>query len=116
MQQHLDAHQRPPESIKAVYKKYQKMKLKELEQDTEIINLAHGEDSPLPANSKMRVVRSIPKEQVRAAFQALAGTVEHAQDDDLKDLSDINVYEHEDMPGPGSDCKCLFARGYAGFA
>ncbi|KAF2847511.1 oxidoreductase domain-containing protein [Plenodomus tracheiphilus IPT5] len=92
----LDPHQRPPVGIKAVYKKYQKMKLKELDQDSDIVDLP--QDGELPSNSKIRVVRQIQREELRTAFQAFAGD-DAPPFEDVDQLSTIRVYEHEDMPG-----------------
>jgi hypothetical protein len=92
---HLDPHQRPPDSIRNVYKKYQKMKLKELDQDQVIIDLSSN--AAASANSKVRVVRQYAYQDLAAAFSTFA-------DDDAKlhqlDMpTSIPVYEHEDMPG-----------------
>jgi alkylated DNA repair protein alkB family protein 1 len=87
---HLDPHQRPPLSIRNVYKKYHKMKSKELDQDQEIVDCA----SP---NSKVRVVREYAADDLTATFRDFAG-----ENADLRGLAlpgSIPVYEHEDMPG-----------------
>jgi alkylated DNA repair protein alkB family protein 1 len=91
----LDPHERPPMSIRNVYKKYQKMKLKELDQDQEIVDLSS--DASAASSSRVRVVREYAAENLTAAFRAFAG-----DDADLRGLdmsAAIPVYEHEDMPG-----------------
>jgi len=90
----LDPHQRPPDAIRAVYKKYQKMKAHELDRDPDMIQLP-----PMPADNRLRVVRRIQRKELNAAFQAFAGDTgahtEHLQ----PQTSSVLVYEHHDMPG-----------------
>ncbi|KAF9697893.1 hypothetical protein EKO04_004271 [Ascochyta lentis] len=92
--QHLDPHQRPPDSIKHVYKKYQKMKLKDLDKDPDIVDLPN--DTPTSAKGKVRMVEEWTGEDLTAAFRAFSG-----QDTQTYAAlpSRIPVYEHADMPG-----------------
>ncbi|KAH7397185.1 oxidoreductase [Pyrenochaeta sp. MPI-SDFR-AT-0127] len=93
--QHLDPHQRPPDGIRNIYKKYQKMKLKELDQDQEIIDLSS--DASAQSNSKVHVVKEWKGNDLTASFRSFAG-----QDEDLQDLNvpeSVSAYEHEHMPG-----------------
>ncbi|KAF1953690.1 hypothetical protein CC80DRAFT_537281 [Byssothecium circinans] len=91
----LDPHQRPPDSIRNVYKKYQKMKPQDLDSDSEILDLS---STLTPTqNSKVRVVREIDPEQLTASFRAFAGGGVHR---DVSSASEsIAVYEHDGMPG-----------------
>jgi hypothetical protein len=93
--QHLDPHERPPINIRNVYKKYQKMKLKELDQDQEIIDLSC--DTSASSNGKVRVVKEYAAEDLIATFRAFAG--EDAKLEDIRVSSSTPVYEHENMPG-----------------
>ncbi|KAH9876428.1 hypothetical protein J1614_003559 [Plenodomus biglobosus] len=95
--QHLDPHQRPPEGIKAVYKKYQKMKSKELNQDQDIVDIPQV--GQLPPDSKIRVVREIETDTLHAAFKAFAGDDASPPIGHVQDLAAVHVYEHQDMPG-----------------
>ncbi|CAO2658319.1 Nn.00g060420.m01.CDS01 [Neocucurbitaria sp. VM-36] len=90
--QHLDPHERPPHGIRDVYKKYQKMKIKELDQDPDIIDLS-SDGSGLPGN-KIRVVKEWTRENLTSTFRTFAG---HNGEFDLPPI--IPVYEHEDIPG-----------------
>jgi alkylated DNA repair protein alkB family protein 1 len=92
--EHLDPHQRPPDSIRDVYKKYQKMKLKDLDQDPDIVDLP--KDLPTSAKSKVRIVEEWRGQDLTATFRAFSG-----QDGQVYTglPSTIPVYEHEDMPG-----------------
>ncbi|KAL7775803.1 hypothetical protein CFE70_009647 [Pyrenophora teres f. teres 0-1] len=92
---HLDPHERPPDGIRNVYKKYQKMGLQQLNQDTEIIDIR--DRATASSNSKVHVVKQHEVDQLTATFRAFAGQDVVAQDLDLP--SSIPVYEHEDMPG-----------------
>jgi alkylated DNA repair protein alkB family protein 1 len=91
----LDPHERPPMSIRNVYKKYQKMKLKDLDRDQEIIDLSS--DASASSSSKVRVVKQYAAEDLTATFRAFAG--EDAKLENMGLLNPIPVYEHEDMPG-----------------
>ncbi|EAT79378.2 hypothetical protein SNOG_13051 [Parastagonospora nodorum SN15] len=46
--QGLDPHQRPPENIRNVYKKYQKMKAKDLDTDADLVDLTQTSKDCLP--------------------------------------------------------------------
>lgn len=92
--QQLDPYQRPPDGIRNVYKTYQKMKLKELDQDQDIIDLANDAST---SSSSIRVVKTWKGEDLTASFLSFA-----APDGQLQDLvvpDSIPVYEHNDMPG-----------------
>jgi alkylated DNA repair protein alkB family protein 1 len=103
--QHLDPHERPPDGIRNVYKKYQKMKPKELEKDEDIVDLAN-DDAALP--EKVRIVRELDIKTLSSAFRAFAGT---ETDDKLFDqlpTAPIAVYEHDDMPGNTLSCSIRY--------
>jgi alkylated DNA repair protein alkB family protein 1 len=91
--QHLDPHERPPDGIRNVYKKYQKMKLQHLENDRHIVYLTRRMDT-LP--DKVRIVRELNAEDLSEAFRGFAGSNEPQHQGTT---SSIAVYEHEDMPG-----------------
>ncbi|KZM24127.1 uncharacterized protein EKO05_0010802 [Ascochyta rabiei] len=92
--QHLDPHQRPPDSIKDVYKKYQKMKWNDLDQDPDIVDLP--DDTPTSAKDKVRIVEEWSSEDLTAAFRAFSGQERLIY---AALPSTIPVYEHADMPG-----------------
>ncbi|KAI8931515.1 hypothetical protein NX059_011175 [Plenodomus lindquistii] len=91
----LDPYQRPPECIKAVYKKYQKMKSKDLEHDPGIIDISENETTM--SDSKLHIVRRIEAKELLTVLQSFAG--DDAPFDTLQNMTPVNVYEHEDMPG-----------------
>jgi len=92
---HLDPHERPPEGIRSIYKEYQKMKPRDLEHDSNIIDLS--DDLPPSLQSRVRVVAEWRREYVAAALRAFSG--EGARDSHVDGTSSVSVYEHEDMPG-----------------
>jgi hypothetical protein len=98
--EHLDPHQRPPDSIKNVYKKYQKIKLKDLDQDLDIVDLPASLHTS--AKDKVRIVEEWSGDNLTAAFRAFSG-----QDGQTYTTlpARIPVYEHADMPGKAQmDC------------
>ncbi|RMZ68682.1 Alpha-ketoglutarate-dependent dioxygenase abh1 [Pyrenophora seminiperda CCB06] len=101
---HLDPHVRPPEGIRKVYKKYQKMSPEQLNQDTDILDLS----SPAAAllNKKVRLVKQYATEELTATFRTFAGDEDTVTQEEDLDLSSSSrpVYEHEDMPGRNFFC------------
>ena len=91
----MDPHQRPPATIRNVYKKYQKMKPRHLDSDLAIVDLSSEKPSGL--DSKVRVVKDVDPQQLTASFRAFAGgdVRGHLSSDSAR----ITVYEHDDMPG-----------------
>lgn len=95
--QGLDPHQRPPDKIRNVYKKYQKMGLKELDQDPDVVDFSS--ENPASSNSKVRLVKQWKRDDLEATFRAFAGIGCASNYEDLPQL--VPVYEHADMPGKG---------------
>ena len=94
---HLDPHERPPDGIRNVYKKYQKTKLNDLDLDGDIIDLSS--DASASSNSKVRVVKRYTAEDLTVIFRSFAGEDEEPELQDMDMPRSIPVYEHEDMPG-----------------
>lgn len=86
----LDPFERPPASIRNLYKKYQRMTRQQLDADPTIVDLSR----PLCSQSasRLRVFTYLGDERLTASFDAFAGTGEGA-------TAAVAVYEHEDMPG-----------------
>ncbi|KAF2269697.1 hypothetical protein CC78DRAFT_508257 [Lojkania enalia] len=89
----LDPYQRPPDNIRNVYKKFQKMKLADLKADQDIIDLEDAK--AVGKNSKLSVVDDLGAEKLAAVFLSFAGP------DAMKKFAKtaLPAYEHEDMPG-----------------
>lgn len=106
--QSLDPHQRPPDSIRHVYKKYQKMKLHDLDRDSDILDLSR----PLSTSqqTKVLVVKELDLEPVTASFRSFAGDIKPEGP-----TSPPLAYEHRDMPGKGLFISCLLMRVFVGF-
>ena len=91
----LDPHERPPEHIRNVYKKYQRMKSQDLDEDPAMLDVERRLSSDL--DRKLRVVQEWDRERLTATFSQFGGgqgNPEHAPY-----TSKLPVYEHDDMPG-----------------
>jgi alkylated DNA repair protein alkB family protein 1 len=95
--QHLDPHQRPPEGIRTVYKKYQKIASGDLERDLDIVDLIENPGTAL--SNKLHVVRRIKAEDVAQAFGTFAGGNSGGEFQHQASPASTAVYEHDDMPG-----------------
>lgn len=95
--QHLDPLERPPDGIRNVYKKYQKMKQHDLEKDADVVDLTNTDDEALPES--VRIVREVDVDTLNSAFRAFAGSEADGTLLDQLPTSPIAVYEHENMPG-----------------
>jgi alkylated DNA repair protein alkB family protein 1 len=104
--QSLDPHQRPPNSIRDVYKKYQRMKPQDLDEDIGIVHIerdlnqdpefAHRETHSSGARKgKVSIVGKLESEQLTATFRSFAGSYTG----DGRPIPPVQVYEHKDMPG-----------------
>ncbi|KAG9187160.1 hypothetical protein G6011_05031 [Alternaria panax] len=93
---HLDPHERPPDSIRNVYKKYQRMKLTDVDLDADIIDLSS--DASASSSSRVRVVKEYTAEDLTAIFWSFAGE-DGAELQDTHLPKSTPVYEHADMPG-----------------
>ncbi|KAL9087533.1 MAG: hypothetical protein Q9165_006644 [Trypethelium subeluteriae] len=92
----LSVFDRPPEALRELYKKYQKLKGLALDDDVEILDPARG----LTGDQKQKVSVSRWQDQkylakASSAFADLFATVSQQHSDEVCNL----VYEHEDMPG-----------------
>lgn len=95
--QSLDPHQRPPDGIRAVYKKYQKMKPAELDNDPDILDLKPDSHTALPA--KVHVAKELQIEHLRNTFWTFTGDDPGSEAQLGTSAKPMAVYEHEDMPG-----------------
>ncbi|KAH6442281.1 hypothetical protein HBI59_108860 [Parastagonospora nodorum] len=95
--QGLDPHQRPPENIRNVYKKYQKMKAKDLDIDADLVDLTQTSKDCLPGG--VCVVRELDVADLTGTFRAFTGADACTDSQPQESASKISIYEHEDMPG-----------------
>lgn len=95
--QGLDPYQRPPDAIRLVYKKYQKMKAKDLDTDAGLIDLTQTSQDCLPKG--VRVVRELDMTELTDTFHAFAGVDVNTNDQFQENAFEIPIYEHEDVPG-----------------
>lgn len=67
----LNAHDRPPEKVRATYKKYQRMRLSEIEKDPDIIDLEKLDQDDL--SDPFIILESLSSEGLREAFDDFMG-------------------------------------------
>ncbi|KAH7069652.1 oxidoreductase [Paraphoma chrysanthemicola] len=91
--QQLDPHERPPDSVRGVYKRYQKMKPKELDANPDVIDLGERTNTPLPKG--LHVVQEWEAAHLDEVFSKFSGNAAKYQ----PRQPSIAVYEHEDMKG-----------------
>ncbi|OCK84658.1 hypothetical protein K432DRAFT_107599 [Lepidopterella palustris CBS 459.81] len=89
----LDPYEKPPDHIRNVYKKYQKMKLKDLDQDVDIIDFARGLSDG--QKESLTVIRELEFDQLVPVLKAFEGPESAPRIMD----SPIHIYEHLDLPG-----------------
>lgn len=100
---HLDAHARPPEDVKRIYKKYQKLKpaLLDAEEEEEIIDIARG------LTESQRSQTTITKQYLPSELEDIFLRFERKESSDqcehVTGGLDINapvpVYQHAACPG-----------------
>ena len=95
--QRLDPHERPPDHIRNVYKKYQKMKLRDLDKDPDIIDFKRELSDEQKRHIK--AIKEHKPEELAPAFRAFEGIQEPTNSQGSLIDSPIFVYEHSDMPG-----------------
>ncbi|KAL5441308.1 hypothetical protein PMIN06_009398 [Paraphaeosphaeria minitans] len=93
----LDPHERPPELIRSVYKRYQRMKGDDLEKDTAILDPERLRAGGVDSGNKLRVVDEWNHQHLTATFRRFGG--DHAASAPSPQTSRIPVYEHDDIPG-----------------
>lgn len=91
--QALDARQKPPESIKASYKLYQKLSLEAISTDPGIIDFSRG--LSIEQAQKCKQVSRISYDCVRLACHRFR----HTRNEEPRPPREIAVFEHEDIPG-----------------
>lgn len=96
----LDAHSKPPDHVRAVYKLFQKWKpgLQKSSQDAHLLDFR----APLPHDVEKRVktVHRYEASELRSIFAQFIGSSEADFDGGAEPISSsFPVYEHEDCPG-----------------
>ena len=90
----LDAHDRPPEFIKGVYKKYQKLTFESIQSDPAILDFCQG--LSCEQQCKVRHVGSVSLSSIDTACSHLRlGEVHKSAASGV----DVQVYESKDVPG-----------------
>jgi hypothetical protein len=97
----LDAHAKPPDELKAIYKRYQKVKAKDLEDDEQLLDLTRVDRSRGSRLSKEIDYRH----EITLRDVASGGLSNDPILQFLQNCEDVvRVYEHTDMPGTDDVC------------
>ena len=88
-----EAHQRPPEILQSVYKKYRTQSGVSLVDDPNIVDLLR--DSDAIGRGGLRVVRTISSALLQNEFSRFSASTSRIS----PPLPVINVYEHDLLPG-----------------
>ena len=105
--QKLDPHAKPPDELKTFYKRFQKLKSKDLGNDDDLIDLERPENYP-----GLKLVREIDYRNDRAT--STPGPVKDDSGNLVPEFLDaceetVKVYEHEDMPGKLAHANTAFS-------
>ena len=90
----LDAHGRPPDLIKRIYKKCQKLTLEAIQSDPVILDFRRGLTDE--QQCKIRKVDSVPSSLINDACTYLGPAERHT---DAASSVDLPVYETQAVPG-----------------
>ena len=93
-----DAHDRPPQSIKSVYKRYQKLTLEAIQKDPTILDFRRGLNDEQQCS--VQKVDSVQQSFMVAACSHLGLSEAHR---DTQFSAHVSVYEIEAVPGEFSN-------------
>lgn len=87
---------RPPDSLVAVYKFYQKVSADALARETNVLDLHRAQDDA--QNTELVLVRELDRHRLVEVFAHFEGSeVGYSR------INDAKVYEHRDLPGKSSE-------------
>jgi alkylated DNA repair protein alkB family protein 1 len=89
----LDPHARPPEPIRDLYKRCQKLKAKDIAQDLDVL------DFQRPGFESDSSIKRIDTLLRRTELSSIFGDFDPEFDGNPASSADIYVYEHTAMPG-----------------
>ncbi len=102
----LDTHQRPPESIKSIYKFYQTLKLDDLDVNPDILDFRRG--LSLEQKEQCKQVDTMLSETVRDACIRFGHPRQDDDDDDYAHFVDTPIFEHGKVPGEALEQSVAF--------
>ena len=88
----FDPRQKPPESIKAIYKHYEKLTVEAIDRDSGIVDFVRGLNSS--QKSKISKIRTVTGCTLKYSLSGL-GSQEILESDNVL----VPVYQHEGLPG-----------------
>jgi hypothetical protein len=95
----LSAHDRPPDNIRNIYKKYQRIKVSEVDNDPGIIDLARLDPDDLPAS--IEISGSMSNKDLRLAFEEFV-TEQNAPEAEMEPgrlIEDVPIFNHGRVSG-----------------
>ena len=98
-----DPHGKPPETLRALHKLYQKASASDLANDPNVCDFGNLHQDGI--STKLRIVGTLKGSCLLGPFSQFAGSY-----GDFPDTDDVKVYEHADLPGKHlklSSCKQL---------
>ncbi|KZF22522.1 hypothetical protein L228DRAFT_260702 [Xylona heveae TC161] len=103
--QHYNAHERPPEKLRAIYKKYQKLTQAQIDADPNVIDFVRGLTPE--QKSQLKIIKSIPEEALRKICSSLNEASDREKSEIIEASNNASVYELEGLPDTQS---CLLSR------
>lgn len=95
--QPLDPHQKPPETIKIIYKHFQKLSIDAIREDSTLLDFQRGLNGE--QTKKCKEVKIISGQNVKAACLSF----QHHRKLEVGPCVDVLVFEHEDAPGEATN-------------
>ena len=95
----LDAHAKPPQALRDVYKRYQKMPSKDLSNDMNVFDMHSRHMAGFNSTNDARRLLELPADirQIIARFLSSATTSNEGHQ--IQFNHEMHVYEHPDAPG-----------------
>lgn len=95
----LDAHAKPPQGLRDVYKKYQKMPLKGLDSDPSVFDMKNGHMAGFRKADHAREILALPQDIREVITRFLESAHDSHENVDNQFDHEMHVFEHPDAPG-----------------
>jgi len=95
----LDAHAKPPQALRDVYKRYQKMPARDLASDTNVFDINHGHTAGFENTNDARTLLELPGDIRQVIARFLESVLQSNGGDEGHFNHEMHVFEHPDAPG-----------------
>jgi len=95
----LDAHAKPPQGLRDVYKRYQKMPSEGLDSDPNVFDLKHGHTAGFKKADHAREILELPEDIHEVITRFLESASQSNESDGNQSDHKMHVFEHPDAPG-----------------